>query len=159
MYGLPHYHRGIYVSATFYALCCVRNILSTLVLIVCLQYLNVFYRDGAISAKKCLKGDGPIECDSDEAVSDGAIAYALKKRVRVTSGTAIGRKVKPRVQKKIITTSSQKSSIIAGVASDDSFVAVQLDAKGNARRIYLDNGKETDEEAMRPKKQNKVSFC
>jgi len=72
--------------------------------------------DGSISATKCLKGDGPIEMDSDETVAKAAVDFAKKKR---------NAKVK-----------TIKNAAVT--LSDPNFVAVHLDSQGLVERVYVD---------------------
>jgi len=78
------------------------------------------YTDGSISRKKCLKGDGAIEIDSDECHVKGNIAWAKTKRKRKT------------MKKRVQTCGDM-------VKPDESFVGVLLDNRGNIERVYLED--------------------
>ena len=66
--------------------------------------------DGAISKKKCLKGDGQIVLDSDETVNKAAIAYAKSKK---------------------------RSKTKSGSLADENFVGVALDSQKMIKRVYV----------------------
>lgn len=68
--------------------------------------------DGAISKKKCLKGDGQIALDSDKSAINAAKAYAKSKRF-----------------------SKVKKTLLA----DENFVGVVLDSQQMIKRVYADN--------------------
>ena len=81
--------------------------------------------DGAVTAKKCLAGDGQIALDSDETVARAAIQMAKDTRSRSMKGRkkTFGKK--------------QSSNPYDGLA-DKSFVAVRLDSQNNVSRVYVD---------------------
>jgi hypothetical protein len=103
---------------------------------LCLEFLTGLEEntDGAVSRSKCLKGDGQIALDSDEAVADAAVKYAKDKRAKAArlgshqrKYTMLGRGVgQPKA--------AAKSTAIAGLESD--LVAVKLDAQLNVVRVY-----------------------
>ena len=71
--------------------------------------------DGTISLKKCLKGDGQIDIDSDETALKGAITFASRKKVKtVKSGSAKG-----------------------GVQPSVDFVGCTLSAQGKPERVFI----------------------
>lgn len=81
--------------------------------------------DGQINAKKCLAGDGQVDCESDELVAKQAIDYAKSK------SNSHG-------PKKLV--SSRTSAISQnGIQPSESFVAVLLDAKGSVERVHFGN--------------------
>ena len=93
--------------------------------------------DGSVSLKKCLAGNGQIEIDSDEAVAEGAKAYAKNKRAapRGLGGQKFAKKSK---------SSHSNSNDQAGIPPSESFVAVLLNSKGLVQRVHVDD----DEDAM-----------
>lgn len=78
--------------------------------------------EGTITVKKCLKGDGPIDIDSDEAAIEGAIAFASRKRPRVSMKGKGG----------------LKGSDEGGMKPDPKFVGVKLTAQGKPERVFLE---------------------
>jgi hypothetical protein len=104
-----------------------------------LDFLNMMEEstEGAVSVKKCLAGDGQIEIDSDEAVIQGAIAFAQRKRLKTSSG-------KPLKKTKGLggATKSAAADETDGLSPDPNFVGVRLDAHGQVARVYLDESQE-----------------
>ena len=84
--------------------------------------------EGTISLKKCLKGEGALEIDSDEAAIKGAIAFAQRKRPNVGRGNLAGGKK-----------SGGESS---EVRPDEKFIGVQLSAQGRPERVFTDSSEE-----------------
>lgn len=77
--------------------------------------------------KKCVKGDGPIDIETDEGAIKGAKEYALKrsKRPKVISRGGL----------------KQRNGSMAsntGLQPDDRFIGVLLDSKGFVQRVYND---------------------
>ena len=84
---------------------------------MCTEFLSNMEEctDGTISLKKCLKGDGQIDIDSDETALKGAITFASRKKVKtVKSGGA-------------------KS----GVQPSADFVGCTLSAQGKPERVFI----------------------
>ena len=75
--------------------------------------------EGAVSLKKCLKGDGPIDLDSDEAAIEGDIAFARRKRAKVSRG-------------------GKDDKAGSAPLADGNFVGVKLNAQGKPERVYLE---------------------
>lgn len=75
--------------------------------------------EGTISVKKCLKGDGQIDVDSDEMVIMLAKDFHAKQALRPT------KRLK----------SSKKDT---GVQATKSFIAVDVDKQGRVTRVHLD---------------------
>lgn len=80
--------------------------------------------------KKCCKGDGPIDIETDEGAIKGAKEYALKraKRPKVISRGGLKQR-----------NGSMASN--AGLQPDDRFIGVLLDSKGFVQRVYDDEEK------------------
>jgi hypothetical protein len=80
--------------------------------------------DGAISAKKCLAGDGQIDVESDETAMKNATAYYhnLKKRP---------------VMKRVTCSKKAKTSEPQGLQPAENFVAVVLDSIGCVERVFV----------------------
>jgi len=72
--------------------------------------------DGKVDFKKCLKGEGAIDIDSDEMAIEGAVQFAQRKRPKVLSSKGTGQ---------------------AGPKSDANFVGVKLGAGGKPERVFL----------------------
>jgi hypothetical protein len=100
---------------------------------VCLEFLTNMEEvtDGAVSRSKCLKGDGQIAIDSDEAVAKAALEYAKEKRNRLAKGGIQRRKTMSAVR---VMESGEKLGSSVGLESD--IVAVTLDAQLNIVRVY-----------------------
>ena len=79
--------------------------------------------EGTISLKKCLKGEGALEIDSDEAAIKGAIAFAQRKRPNVSRGSLSGGG-KYGVENECL-------------RPDDNFIGVTLSAIGKPERVFL----------------------
>lgn len=80
---------------------------------------------GTISIKKCLKGDGQIDIDSDESAIKGAMAYAnTKKNSKFARKSLNGR---------------TSSGATAGLNPDPNFIGVTLNSGGNPERVYLED--------------------
>ena len=75
--------------------------------------------EGAVSLKKCLKGDGPIYLDSDEAALQGDIAFARRKKAKVSRG-------------------GKHDKTGSAPLADGHFVGVKLNAQGKPERVYLE---------------------
>lgn len=80
--------------------------------------------DGTITLKKCLKGDGHIDIDSDEAAIEGAKAFASRKKARASLG---GRGVLKK----------GGGAEEDGVRPDENFIGVTLNAQGVPERVFL----------------------
>ena len=79
--------------------------------------------EGAITLKKCLKGEGALEIYCDEAAIKGVIAFGQRpaKRPKVIRGSLGGK-------------NGEES---AGMRPDNSFIGVQLSAQGRLERVHL----------------------
>ena len=80
--------------------------------------------EGTISRKKCLKGDGPIDIDSDEAAIQGSIAFAKRKKQRVVGRGSLGGK--------------GSATGRPSLAPDQNFIGVILSALGKPERVMLE---------------------
>ena len=91
---------------------------------LCMDFLMAMEEntDGACSIRKNLSGDGPIEIESDESAAKCSIEYAKNKKRSRLGGKNLA-KAKP-----------DKSQ---GVPTDESFVAVKLNAMGCVERVYI----------------------
>jgi superfamily II RNA helicase len=100
---------------------------------ICMEFLIAMEEntDGTVSVKKCLKGDGQIDIDSDEAIVAAAIEYSKKKLAR----PALGKKKRTPVAAK----TTPKSSTASSLPASESFVAVTLDSQGRVQRVHLDD--------------------
>lgn len=76
--------------------------------------------EGTISLKKCLKGEGALEIDSDEAAIKGAMTFAQRKRPNVSRGSLSG---------------GGKNG--AENERPDHFIGVMLNALGKPERVFL----------------------
>ena len=76
----------------------------------------------SLSLKKCLKGDGQIDIDSDEAALQGAIAFASRKKARTSLGVKKG---------------GNAGASSSGLLPDSSFIGVKLSANGRPERVFL----------------------
>ena len=83
---------------------------------ICTEFLSNMEEctDGTISLKKCLKGDGQIDIDSDETALKGAIAFASRKKVKTV----------------------KSSGVKSGVQPSD-FVGCTLSAQGKPERVFI----------------------
>lgn len=99
----------------------------------CLEFLTNMEEvtDGAVSRSKCLKGDGQIAIDSDEAVAKAALEYAKEKRSRSAKGGMQRRKTLSAVRG---VESGEK--LVSSVGLESDIVAVTLDAQLNIVRVY-----------------------
>jgi len=90
-----------------------------------LDFLNALedVTDGTINGKKCLKGDGQIEMESDELVIGLAKEFIAKQRAR-------GRFHNKKVGAKAIPSSTP------GVIADLTFIGVTLSSQGTVKRKY-----------------------
>ncbi len=79
--------------------------------------------EGTISLKKCLKGEGALEIDSDEAAIGGAIAFAKRKRPTVSRGS--------------FAAGGKRGDESTGVRPDEHFIGVQLSAQGRPERVFM----------------------
>jgi hypothetical protein len=98
--------------------------------------------DGAVQAKKCLAGDGPMALDSDEAVAKAAIRLAKDKRARAALSGGAGKSAKGGGRATKIAKTSACSNGTSGTESlvDKNFVAVRLDpVHSKVERIYVDD--------------------
>lgn len=97
---------------------------------LCMEFLIQMEEnsDGAITAKKCFKGDGPkgLEVESDEAVSSAALEYHKNKKSKTLGG------------KNRLLAKSASHPKKEGIVPTESFVAVHLSAQGRVERIYAD---------------------
>lgn len=93
---------------------------------LCMDFLVTMEEvtDGTIIAKKCLLGDGQIDCDSDELVAKQVIAYANSKRAKGNGKKLAFAKV--------------SASTKTGIQPSESFVAVLLDSQGSVSRVHLE---------------------
>ena len=100
---------------------------------LCMDFLMAMEEntDGTVSVKKCLKGDGQIDIDSDEAIVAAAVEYGQKQRARPASYK----------MKRILggAKTAPKSSSTSGLAASESFVAVTLDSQGRIQRVHLED--------------------
>ena len=92
---------------------------------LCIEFISNMEdcTEGTVSLKKCLKGDGQIDIESDEAAINGAITFASRKRARVSLGG--GKK--------------SGGSAKSGISADPAFVGVQLSSQGKPERVFLPN--------------------
>ena len=81
--------------------------------------------EGTISLKKCLKGEGVLEIESDEAAIKGAIVFAQRKRPKVSRGVNGGK------------SGVKIGGETAGVSPDENFIGVQLGAQGRPERVFV----------------------
>lgn len=81
--------------------------------------------DGTISMKKCAKGDGPIDIETDDGAIKGAKEYASKKRPKVVSK---GGGLKQR---------NGASAPNGGLTGDPNLIGVVLESSGRPRRVYM----------------------
>ena len=72
--------------------------------------------EGSISLKKLLKGDGPIDIDSDDMAIKGAIAFAARKKPRLSLAGLKGG--------------------IGSLCPDENFLGVKLGTHGSIIRIF-----------------------
>ena len=104
--------------------------------------------EGAISVKKCLSGNGPIDIDSDEAVAKAAVEYAKNKKNKKSKGSSL-------LSPKSAVLVGKKQSFNAsgtlppkptgsGIQANEDFVALSLDSRGRLKRICLDEGDATN---------------
>jgi hypothetical protein len=93
---------------------------------ICLEFLINMedLSEGTISRKKCLAGDGPIDMDSDEAVSKAAVEYAKKSKNQTSAHLKKGEKA---------------MSCTSGIPPSESFVAVLLTSQGTVERVHWQN--------------------
>ena len=82
--------------------------------------------EGTITAKSCLRGTGPIDIDSDDAIIKLAKDFATKKSNRTLTSKGEGQKSK-----------CKPDANNPGLLASDNFVAVSLDSQGNVKRIQL----------------------
>jgi hypothetical protein len=75
--------------------------------------------EGTISLKKCLKGEGALEIDSDEAAIKGATTFGQRKRPKF--GKSAG----------------GENNGVTTVRADDRFIGVKLSAQGRPERVFL----------------------
>ncbi|KAL7550777.1 hypothetical protein ACHAWF_013987 [Thalassiosira exigua] len=92
----------------------------------CIEFISMMEEstEGTITLKKCLKGDGPIDIDSDEAAIKGAIAFAKRPRARVSLAGRGG-------------TKGKSGEGGGGIAADPNFVGVKLGAQGKPERVFM----------------------
>jgi regulator of replication initiation timing len=97
---------------------------------ICMDFLMAMEEntEGTVSVKKCLKGDGQIDIDSDEVVVAAAVEYGKKKRARPVSGKT-----------KRISGVAKTAPKPSGLLASESFVAVTLDSQGRIQRVHLDD--------------------
>jgi len=95
----------------------------------CIEFISIMEEatEGTISLKKCLKGDGPIDIDSDEAAVVGATAFAKRKKSKVSLA---GRGVKAGAK--------MGGDGSGSLRPDESFIGVRLTAQGQPERVYLE---------------------
>lgn len=101
---------------------------------ICMDFLIAMEEntDGTVSVKKCLKGDGQIDIDSDEAIVAAAVEYTKKKLAR-----PISNKMKRSISG--VAKTAPKSSTASSLTASESFVAVTLDSQGRIQRVYLED--------------------
>jgi predicted protein tyrosine phosphatase len=99
---------------------------------ICMDFLMAMEEntEGTVSVKKCLKGDGQIDIDSDEAVVAAAVEYGKKKRARPAASSK---------RRSVVAKAAPKPSTTSGLAPSESFVAVTLDSQGRIQRVHLDD--------------------
>ena len=92
---------------------------------MCIEFISNMEdcTEGTISLKKCLKGDGQIDIESDESCINGSITFASRKKARVSLGG--GKK--------------SGGSAKSGISADPAFVGVQLNSQGRPERVFLPN--------------------
>jgi hypothetical protein len=90
-----------------------------------LQFISMMEEstEGTISLKKCLKGEGSLEIDSDEAAIKGAIAFAQRKRPSVSRGSLSG--------------GGKNGVERGGLLPDENFIGVTLNALGKPERVFF----------------------
>jgi hypothetical protein len=93
---------------------------------LCIEFLTSMEEltDGTVTAKSCLSGHGPIDIDSDEAITKLALDIAQKKRTRVLTSKTYG-------------SSTKSNTTKPPFQASENFVAVSLDSQGMVRRVYL----------------------
>jgi hypothetical protein len=86
---------------------------------ICLEFLSNMEEctDGSITRKACLKGDGPIDIDSDEKAIQDAKNFLINQRARKFSK------------------SNKKQD--DKIAADENFIGVELDSQGKVLRVYM----------------------
>ena len=89
--------------------------------------------EGAVSMKKCFKGDGQIEVESDEAILAIAKEYNAKKR----SGALAGRKKVVTKRNTNTLGGSKPAKKGAGMVADENFIGVTLSTQGTVKREYF----------------------
>ena len=84
---------------------------------MCTEFLSNMEEctDGTISLKKCLKGDGQIDIDSDETALKGAIAFSNRKKIKTV----------------------KSSGVKSGVQPSADFVGCTLSAQGKPERVFF----------------------
>ncbi len=94
----------------------------------CIEFISNMEEstEGTISLKKCLKGEGALEIDSDEAAIKGATAFAQRKRPKVSRGMSAGK-----------SSGKRAGESTDGVSPDENFIGVQLGAQGRPERVFL----------------------
>jgi len=92
---------------------------------LCISFLNDMeeHSDGAIPAKECLSGNGPIDIDSDEAIIKAAKAFAQRKK----HNRFLGKK--------------GKKSSAGDCPPSESFIGVEVDFNGVVTRVDLNDQK------------------
>jgi hypothetical protein len=98
---------------------------------VCFDFLTALEEnsEGAITRKKCLGGDGPIDIDADEAYVKQTIEFHTKKRsIPKTKYASFNKKSK---------LGSADDDDAVGFAPDPNFVAVVLNSQGGIDRVML----------------------
>ena len=96
---------------------------------ICMDFLITMEEltEGTITAKSCLRGNGQIDIDSDEAIIKLAQDFGAKKR-RILSS-------------KVAMSACKAGTKKSGLPAADNFVAVVLDGQGTVQRIHLDDEK------------------
>lgn len=93
-----------------------------------LQFISMMEEstEGTITLKKCLKGEGALEIDSDEAAIKGATAFAQRKRPNISRGSLSGGGAK----------SGEEND---SLHPDSNFIGVVLNALGKPERVFLND--------------------
>ena len=82
--------------------------------------------DGTISMRKCSKGDGPLDIETDEVAIKGAREWNEKKMKR------------PKVMSRGGLKQRNGATPNAGLQPNEKLIGVLLDSKGMPQRVYMD---------------------
>jgi len=94
----------------------------------CIEFISMMDEstEGAISLKKCLNGACPLDIESDDACIKATIAFASRKRPRVSLAGRGGLK------------GGTKGSELGGLRPDENFVGVKLGSSNKIIRIFAE---------------------